>query len=341
MAYERGEDIRHFIVHQVEAHSDIAKFAAEKFGVTPHAVRWHLRQLLTENILVADGKTRDRAYRLKSKEWIKSYSTAEGVKEDAAWNDAAPVVGDLPENVLSIWNTGFTEMFNNAIDHAEATEITVKIRKTAIDTEIEIQDNGIGIFKKIQAALNHPEEQHAIIELSKGKFTTDPTKHSGQGIFFTSKMFDSFDILSGELSFTRMRTPTGSKGTTVWMKLDNESTRAPTDVYNEYSGEEFDYGFDKTKVPIKMAQFVGHRLVSRSQAKRILARIGEFKAASFDFAGVDMIGQAFADEIFRVFHDAHPDIRLEVVNAELDVAKMIERAARESTSTGESGTQMS
>jgi STAS-like domain of unknown function (DUF4325) len=53
-------------------------------------------------------------------------------------------------------------MFNNAIDHAEATEITVKIRKTAIDTEIAIQDNGIGIFKKIQAALNHPEEQHAI-----------------------------------------------------------------------------------------------------------------------------------------------------------------------------------
>jgi STAS-like domain of unknown function (DUF4325) len=45
-----------------------------------------------------------------------------------------------------------------------------------------------------------------------------------------------------------------------------------------------------------------------------------------------LIGQAFADEIFRVFHDAHPDIRLEVVNAEPDVTKMIERALRESTS---------
>ncbi len=84
-----------------------------------------------------------------------------------------------------------------------------------------------------------------------------------------------------------------------------------------------DFGFNKTNVAIKMARLAGERLVSRSQAKRVRARIGEFKVAVFDFAGVEMIGQAFADEIFRVFHNAHPDIGLEAVNAAPGVLSMI------------------
>ena len=321
MAYDRGEQIRHFIVRQVEEYpADIAKVTAEKFSIEPAAVRWHLRQLASTD-LVLEGKTRNRVYRLSASEWTKSYPLVAGLTEDSAWNDAAPVVGHLPENVLSIWNTGFTEMFNNAIDHSGGTEVAVKIRKTAINVEIEIVDNGVGIFKKVQAAAKLPDERQAILELTKGKFTTDSTKHSGEGIFFTSKMFDAFDITSGGLSFTGKRPPTVPAGTTVWMKLDNESIRLPADIYNAYSVD--DFGFDKTNVPIKMAQFAGQRLVSRSQAKRVLARIAEFKVALLDFAGVEMIGQAFADEIFRVFRNAHPEIPLEVVNATPDVAKMI------------------
>lgn len=322
MPYNRGDEIRHFIVRQVDAHPvDIAKLTAEKFDIEPQAVRWHLRQMVAQNTLVIEGKTRDRIYRLKSSDWGKSYPIVNGLTEDLTWNDVAPIIGELPENVLSIWNTGFTEMFNNAIDHSGGTEIGVEIRKTAINTEMEIRDNGVGIFKKVQAAANLSDERQAIFELTKGKFTTDRTKHSGEGIFFTSKMFDSFDILSGDLSFTQTRLPTGTVGTTVWMKLNNESTRMPADVYNAFSVE--DSGFDKTKMPMKMAQFAGQRLVSRSQAKRVLARIVEFKVASLDFAGVGMIGQAFADEVFRVFHNAHPEIRLEVINAEPEVLNMI------------------
>jgi len=320
--HRRGDEVRHFIVRHIEAHpADIAKVTADEFGVEPQSVRKHLREMSSENVLIVNGKTRDRIYRLKTNDWTKSYPILAGLTEDAAWNDAAPVVGGLPENILSIWNTGFTEMFNNAIDHSAGTKIVVEIRKTAINTEMEIRDNGIGIFKKVQAAANLSDERQAILELAKGKFTTDRTKHSGEGIFFTSKMFDAFDILSEGLSFTETRPPTGATGTTVWMKLDNESTRAPADVYNAFSLE--DFGFDKTNIPIKMAQFAGQRMVSRSQAKRVLVRIGEFKVAAFDFAGVETIGQAFADEIFRVFHNAHPDIRLEVANAGPDVLQMI------------------
>jgi RNA polymerase sigma-70 factor (ECF subfamily) len=38
------------------------------------------------------------------------------------------------------------------------------------------------------------DERHAILELSKDQLTTDPARHTGDGIFFTSRMFDSFDL---------------------------------------------------------------------------------------------------------------------------------------------------
>ena len=66
--------------------------------------------------------------------------------------------------------------------------------------------------------------------------------------------------------------------------------------------------------------------MSRSQAKRVLNRIEKFKTVVFDFARVETIGQAFADEIFRVFANSHPEIELLPINANPDVQAMISRA---------------
>ncbi|MFH0834705.1 MAG: STAS-like domain-containing protein, partial [Patescibacteria group bacterium] len=68
--------------------------------------------------------------------------------------------------------------------------------------------------------------------------------------------------------------------------------------------------------------------ISRSQARRVLAGLEKFKVIVFDFDKVPMIGQAFADEIFRVFHDKHPQIRLETANMNEGVEFMIKRAKR-------------
>ena len=62
-------------------------------------------------------------------------------------------LGQLPQNVTGIWHYAFTEMFNNALEHSEGTSIGVDFTKTAASTELVIFDDGIGIFKKIQAAL--------------------------------------------------------------------------------------------------------------------------------------------------------------------------------------------
>jgi anti-sigma regulatory factor (Ser/Thr protein kinase) len=240
----------------------------------------------------------------------------------------------MPENVRDIWHYGFTEMFNNAIDHSSGTSIYVEIKRTAVSTEMLLSDNGVGIFKKIQMALNLLDERHAILELAKGKLTTDPKHHTGEGIFFSSRMFDQFDILSGGVFFTHkfgdqndwiLEREKFKSGTTVWMKLNNHTSRTTTKVFSQYtSGDE--YGFTKTVVPVNLARYGNENLISRSQAKRLLARVELFKIVVFDFSDVPTIGQAFADEIFRIFGRDHPDIQLLTTHANSEVKRMIDRA---------------
>jgi hypothetical protein len=77
----------------------------------------------------------------------------------------------------------------------------------------------------------------------------------------------------------------------------------------------------------RLARCSGHRpLISRSQAKRVLARVDLFRTVVFDFSQIDSIGQAFADEIFRVFAQSHPETKLQFIHANASVGTMITRA---------------
>ena len=341
----RGEDVRRFIIEKVDKHpNNISKIVAANFGITRQAVNKHLRRLVAERAVVESGTTRNRSYRLATLlEWSHSYPLLPGLAEDVVWrNDVREVLGEMPDNVSRIWNYCFTEMFNNAIDHSAGTEIFVHIKKTAIDTEILIVDNGIGIFKKIQTALNLLDERHAILELAKGKLTTDPDNHSGQGIFFSSRLVDSFDILSGGVFFTHkfgdardllLENNRFSSGTSVWMELNNHTSRRTKNIFDHYSTDD-NYGFTKTVVPVRLAKYGNENLISRSQAKRLLARVELFKEVWLDFREVPTIGQAFADEIFRVFPLHHPEIKLVPMSVSAEVKKMIARAtAGESNGT--------
>jgi anti-anti-sigma regulatory factor len=59
----------------------------------------------------------------------------------------------------------------------------------------------------------------------------------------------------------------------------------------------------------------------------VLARIDRFKTVVFDFSEVDVIGQAFADEIFRVFATSHPDITASVIYANPAILRTIAATA--------------
>ncbi len=283
-----------------------------------------MQRLAKEGALSEKGNTRNRVYSLTPlTDWQENFQIGPHLEEHIVWQDQVSLaLGLMPENVLDIWQFAFTEIINNARDHSGGTNILVMIRKTAVTTEMAICDNGMGIFKKIQMAMNLLDERHAVFELAKGKLTTDPKHHTGEGIFFTSRMVDSFNIFSGGVTFMHafgdsedwiFERKEPDDGSVVYMKLNNHTARTTTKIFNHYEGAE-DFGFNKTVVPVRLAQYGNDKLVSRSQAKRVLARVELFKRVIFDFKEVPIIGQAFADEIFRVFAKEHPEILIQHVN---------------------------
>ena len=334
---KRSEDIRHFILKNVEQHPvDIAALTAQQFGISRQAVNKHIQQLVEQNAITVEGSTKNRRYQLHPvTEWQKTYDLSGKLEEDTVWqHDIKPLLNELPDNVRGIWYYGFTEMFNNAIEHSSAKQILVCVSRKATTTEIIIHDDGEGIFRKIQRELDLSDERHAVLELAKGKLTTDPSHHSGEGIFFTSRMFDHFTIISGGINFSHkyderedwiFERQKPRVGTAVFIELDNNTARTPKQIFDQFSVDE-DYGFTKTVVPVRLAQYGDEMLISRSQAKRLLARVDRFMVVVFDFTGVEAIGQAFADEVFRVFKRQHPDIQLLATNASQEVRRMISRA---------------
>ena len=248
--------------------------------------------------------------------------------EFSLWTKTFKPELNLPQNVLAICEHGFTEIVNNVIDHSQGRNITVRGELTDTLTIFEIEDDGIGVFETLRAHFGFDSDLHALIELVKGKLTVAPQAHSGEGIFFASKLFDHFIIESGELlvSFSNnhcdVKNQPSRQGSLVRMEIANNSSRTTTSVFNEYCGGE-EYAFYKTRFFLSIAVIEGN-LVSRSQAKRVAARFEKFSEVELDFSGVESIGQGFADELLRVWPLAHRQTMLNVTNATDRVLKMIE-----------------
>lgn len=333
---KKTDEIRQFILENVEDHpSDITSIISAKFGISRQASHRHIHKLVKDGLLLAEGATRDRKYEAKPLVDFTIHLPLAGLEEDKVWREyIRPHLEGLPLNVLQICQYGFTEMVNNAIDHSEGTELGISLKRTYQTIVFSIFDNGVGIFRKLQKEFNLDDQLHAILELSKGKLTTDPAHHTGEGIFFTSRVFDTFSIMSGNLFFAHLESDNDwllenqadlHKGTVVTMLINTKSNRTTKQVFDRFSVDG-DYGFSRTQIPVFLARYGDDNLISRSQAKRLLARFEKFKEILLDFENVDSIGQAFADEIFRVFRSQHPNIRIGFVNANKQVKDMITRA---------------
>ena len=216
---KRGEDIRLFILENVERHpKDIVTFTSAALGISRQAVSKHIQHLIAKEALVAEGATRNRRYTIRPIATKVFTYSLQGLRENAVWrNDVAPKLSGLPDNVRDIWQYGFTEILNNAIDHSSGNTVEIMITRTPIRSDIIIYDDGEGIFTKIQRELNLDDERHAVLELAKGKLTTDPVHHTGEGIFFSSRMFDGFGIDSGKTSFSHSH-----KGDLDWITEESK-----------------------------------------------------------------------------------------------------------------------
>jgi anti-sigma regulatory factor (Ser/Thr protein kinase) len=264
----------------------------------------------------------------------KSFKLAPGVDEESLWKSfAQPLLAGAKPNIQAICHYGFTEMVNNVIDHSGALSVVVALETRQGVLRLMVSDEGIGVFRKIKEASGLATEHDAALELAKGKITTDPERHTGEGIFFTARMFDSFFLSSGSVYFhfhggvdwmAEGLTPP-VKGTMVSMEIQEDSSRTTREVFDRFAHGEGDFRFDRTVLAVRMFGEQSGHLVSRSQAKRLLGRLEQFTTVILDFEGVNEIGPAFADEIFRVFARTHPSIRVIPVNANDNVNRMILR----------------
>lgn len=329
-----SQTIKDYVLHNVEKNpGGITAQTMRAFSLSRPAVLHYINQAIQEGLLIAEGSTRARRYRLKNfleKRFVIELSPD---IESAVWRHRVFPHLRLPENVLNICDYGFTEMLNNAIDHSQSLNTSIIVRQNYACVEFFIIDHGVGIFEKIQKARDLESPQEALLELSKGKLTTYPEKHAGEGIYFTSRMFDRFIIRSGMLFYERSREDDDDwlievrdnaryrKGTLIYMQIATNANWSKSDIFDKYQDD--DLRFRRTHVPITLAREPGQQLVSRSQAKRILSRFDQFTEVMLDFKGVEEIGQGFADEIFRIFPQTHPNIPLVVINTSPSVERMI------------------
>lgn len=320
------------IIDSGERH--VVSAATRQIGVSRQTIAARLRRMAADHLIAGSGKGAGRHYSLLPILSVRKAHPRDGLDEFHVWQeDVSPLVADLPENVVDICRYGVTEMVNNAVDHSEGTEVAVRVKRTALTTTIRVADNGEGIFHRLQRLLRLYDPREAILELAKGKLTTDPERHTGEGVFFTSRVFDHFSILSRNLLFSHdsahddwlIDGDDDSPGTLVIMELANDSTRTIKEVFDQFA-EPDEYSFAKTIVPVRLAQHEGEKLVSRSQARRLAQRFDRFKTVILDFSAVEEIGQAFADEIFRVFPASHPGVLLVPVKMTDAVAGMVARA---------------
>ncbi|PIR07974.1 histidine kinase [Candidatus Gottesmanbacteria bacterium CG11_big_fil_rev_8_21_14_0_20_37_11] len=317
---------------------------AQKLGdISRQAANRHLRNLVKKGLLVKRGHTIGSYYILAKKaallpsDKVKTRLLRQDLEEHkvfTALRDQAPFIRELKDNVNSILFYAFSEMLNNAIEHSKSKWVEVEINRDTINLRFIISDFGIGVFRNVLHTRHLKSELEAIQDLLKGKTTTAPHSHSGEGIFFTSKVADIFILdsfgfrlrVDNLINDVFIEKPENiNRGTRVEFSITLDSKRHLNDVFSRFVVDPKEPGFNKTEIKVRLF-VVGSVYISRSQARRILSGLEKYESIVFDFDKVTTVGQAFADEIFRVFKNSHPKIHLEAINMVEPVKFMVDRA---------------
>lgn len=318
---------------------------AQHFGFTRQYASQILRIMVNAGELIKFGTTRASFYTLP--EFIDKIGPAavhrrlknEGIEEHEIFESlisAFPAFRATPENVKSIVYYAFSEMLNNAIEHSRSKNIETEIESDGGIIRFVVSDFGIGVFRNVMQQRHLKSELEAMQDLLKGKITTDPKTHTGEGIFFTSKAADRFVLESfgyrmivdntiPDIFFQQEKRV--NRGTRVTFTISRSSPRHLKKVFDRYQSKPGSYAFDKTEVHVRLFT-MGAVHISRSQARRVLIGLEKFKKIILDFERVPNVGQAFADEIFRVFQNRYPEISIEPTNMSETVRFMVERVEK-------------
>jgi len=305
--------------------------------ISRQAVNKHVQHLILEGRIEKRGVTKGAVYVLTEKKpflelrYQKRLRLQE-VEEDRILENLVLTLAlkkRLSTPAYDIFNYAFTEMLNNAVEHSQSEWCQVLVNLSQYNITFVVRDFGIGLYYSLVSKLGLPDEVTALRELVKGKVTTQKDRHTGGGIFFTSKCADvisfsshrlllTFDNLERDVVVKEIRF---KKGTEVKFSIKRNSRRQLRNILQQYAPEEFDYRFQRTRVMVKLYQST---YLSRSEARRLLIGLGRFKEVILDFSQVKSLGQSFADEIFRVYQHRYPHIHFKVENASPPIRMIID-----------------
>jgi anti-sigma regulatory factor (Ser/Thr protein kinase) len=301
--------------------------------VSPATSHRLLRALVLAGVLERQGRGPAARYRLRR---VRRRFTLAGLEEDRAWQRVAADIArvrPLREQEARSLRYAATEVINNAVEHSRGrvVRVTVAFEPAGI-TVVSVQDDGVGVFQRLCADFGFRSPHDAIVQLEKGKLTSNPARHSGEGLFFSSKAVARFRLESPGAAWivdnlvqdSAVGTSDVRRGTRVVLTVAGIRTPRLEDVFRAHTDED-SLRFTRTRATIKLGA-LGTGLVSRSEARRVVERLGEFTHATLDFSGVDVVGQGFCDEVFRVFARAHPEVTLEPVGMNDAVSFMVARA---------------
>lgn len=334
--HTQADTIKQYICENIADHPvDIVAVTAKKFCVTRTTIHRHLNHLLRQGLVLKSGTTRNVKYAEKnSLNRHMTYKIKQNMSEfHVLQHDFRDIFRQFPENIDDVCVYGFTEILNNALEHSRGSEINVYTDYVDEKLLIRIQDNGVGVFKTIYDYFQLSDAREAIFQLTKGKTTTDPLNHTGEGIFFTSRAFDQFEIYANGLHYFRDNQEndwaletieTNKTGSTVCMSIKKESSVNLVELFKRYQDPD-SLAFNRTEIIVALSRFGNEPFISRSQAKRVTIGLEKFQQITLDFSGVRLVGQGFVDELFRVFVASHPGIEIHYIHANSDVTFMIER----------------
>lgn len=329
---DRKLKIQAYLIEKIMLNEDsIVKRTIDAFNVTKTTVYSNLRELMDKGMII---KCDSGKYKLATNILTYHYDVSEmnETHEDyICKNTIHSLISEYPDNVKRIWQYAFSEMINNVLEHSKSDSLDISIEKNISTTTVKIQDNGIGIFENIMTICGFLTYDEAEEELFKGKLTTDSSNHSGEGLFFTSRIMDKFaaiangrvfalsnswDTMINEQELTELL---NNKGSTILMCINNNSQKSLRELFDSYIND--DGAFNKTTIP--MSQLFDGYPVSRSQAKRLSRRFDSFNEVTLDFSNVEEIGQGFADQMFRVFCREYPNTKIVATNCNAAIQKMI------------------
>jgi hypothetical protein len=333
----QAAEIRIFILTNVEQHPrSVVKETMDHFRVSRTTVNRHVNRLIKEEKLIQSGQTKNIQYLLPDAMELEfQYAVSPDLDEFSIFEkNFAKHLKIIDANLEDILSYVVTEMINNVKDHSQGKKLKLRWQRQALQQRISIEDDGIGLYKKLATFCKIEDHREVILHLSKGKLTTDPSNHTGEGIFFSSKVVDEFSITANGLKYitnnkesdwliTSVSSP--KSGTTVEIIIENHPKQKLTSIFKAFQ-QDASLNFNVTEIKVELSKLGSEKYISRSQAKRILLGLEGFDVIILDFDKVRMIGQGFADEVFRVYQNKFPDKKINYINTNVDILFMIQRS---------------